>query len=99
MFDLIDEPVDEATYRAVTINDYGPDGLFLKRLILRKIIGDADWRFDSNAPEPILQRFYDGQRSDTPIEGEPAIVLSEYFGIDRAILATAFAALARQYRE
>jgi hypothetical protein len=99
MFDLIDQPVDEATYRAATINDYGPDGLFLNRFILRKIIGDSAWRFDSNVPEPVLQRFYDGQRSDTPIEGEPATVLSEHFGIDRAILATAFEALARQSRD
>jgi arylamine N-acetyltransferase len=93
MFDLIDQPVDDTTYRAATTNDYGPGGFFLRRVILRKAIGDALWRFDSNEPDPVLQRFANAQRSDTPIIGELAPALSKHFGMAEAVIAAALAAL------
>lgn len=45
-FTLIDEPVDEATYRAATEDDYGENGHFLDFVIINKVINNQPWRFN-----------------------------------------------------
>lgn len=90
VFDLIDTPVDKAVYRAATTNDYGPAGLFLDRVIIRKVVDGTIWRFDSAAPLR-LERFADSERLDVLIEGDVAGVLSRHFGIAEPVLAAALA--------
>jgi hypothetical protein len=90
-FDLRDEPMDEVAYRVATTNDYGPTGLFLDRVIVRKLVSGAIWRFDSAAPPPHLERFEHGERLDVPIEGDVAGALSRHFGIAEPVLAAALA--------
>ncbi|HNP71317.1 MAG TPA: arylamine N-acetyltransferase [Kouleothrix sp.] len=93
LFNLIDQPVDPAEYCRATADDYGEGGLFLNRIIIRKIVGEQIWRFDSDAKPYHLQTFHAGQRSDHPIEGDVVAALSAHYGIAPGVLAAAFDAL------
>ena len=90
LFDLIDAPIDDAAYCDATINDYSETGLFLDRLVIRKLVDEQIWRFNSGEPPYHLQEFRDGQRIDHPITGDVAGTLSAHFDIDRTVIATAF---------
>lgn len=93
IFTLIDQPVDEATYRAALQADYGPDGLFLDKVVIVRIVNEQLWRFNSAEPPAHLQHFAEGQRVNHPIEGELSASLAAHFGLDRAIVQAAFEAL------
>ncbi|HEY0606151.1 MAG TPA: arylamine N-acetyltransferase [Herpetosiphonaceae bacterium] len=95
LFDLIDVPVDETAYCAATINDYTETGLFLDRLVIRKLIDGQIWRFNSDEQPYHLQTFVDGERIDDPISGDVPAALSAHFGIDPGVLAAAFDRLSR----
>ena len=47
-FELIDGAVSPESYRNATTADYGAGGLFLDRVIVKKIVGDDIWRFASS---------------------------------------------------
>ena len=94
LFTLIDRPVDDAEYCQATADDYGENGLFLSRIIIRKVIGEQIWRFDSDTQPYHLQTFHGGQRVDHPIGGDVVAALSAHYGIAPEVLAAAFAALA-----
>ena len=50
-FTLVDEPVSDADYRAITIHDYRHDGgQFLNEIVIHKVIDDQIWRFNSDDP-------------------------------------------------
>ncbi len=51
-FTLVDRPVPETIYRAATTADYGPDGLFLDRVIVVRVVGGCVWRFNSGDGPP-----------------------------------------------
>lgn len=93
LFDLIDAPVDTMTYQAAATNDYGPEGLFLDRVIVRKVIDDAIWRFDSASSTPQLERFQNGEQIIIPIEGDVAGAISRHFGTDESVVRAALACL------
>jgi hypothetical protein len=88
-YTLIDEPVAEADYMAATTADYDENGLFLDRVVIARIVGGLEWRFNSAEPPYHLQMFQHGQRYDTPIVGEPCKVIGEHFGIDTEIVRRA----------
>ena len=46
-FTVLNTPVSNADYRAATINDYGPNGLFLQEVVINRVIEDALWRFST----------------------------------------------------
>lgn len=92
-FTLIDTPIPEAEYRAVTERDYGELGLFLDRLVINKIIDETSWRFNSKESLHNLQRFEDGVRYDHPFEEATAQKLSAHFGIAEEVLQEALDAL------
>ncbi len=93
VFNLIDRPVPDADYRHATTCDYGASGLFLGRVVIRKVADGRIWRFDSDVRPFHLQSFQAGERTDLPIEGDLAGALSQRFGISQPILASALAAL------
>lgn len=95
LFDLIDTPIDDAAYCDATINDYTETGLFLDRLIIRKLVDSQIWRFNSDEQPYHLQEFRDGQRIDHPITGDVPATLSDHFDIDLTVIATAFDLLKR----
>ena len=94
VFQLNDKPVGEAEYRAVTLHDYRHDGgQFLNEVVIRKVLNDQLWRFNSNVQPFVLQEFVDGERRDHDISADVAAELAGCFGISRAILSEAMAAL------
>jgi hypothetical protein len=93
MFNLIDRPVDDETYRAAAINDYGPQGLFLDRVILLKVVDGAVWRFDSNMQPAMVEEFRDGARREHPIEEAVPDALSRRIGVAAPIIEEALASL------
>lgn len=95
-FMLVDEPVDDAAYRAATANDYGPDGLFLNRVIVSKIIDGRLWRFNSEEQPPQLQRFDGETRVNLLIEGDVAAAVAGRFGMDAETVRAALKAVEAQ---
>lgn len=93
VFNLVDRPVPDADYRHATTCDYGASGLFLGRIVIRKVAEGRIWRFDSDARPFHLQSFHDGERADQPIAGDLAGALHQRFGISQPVLADALAAL------
>ena len=90
-FTLIDEPVDDATYRAATAKDYGENGLFLEFVIINKVINQQAWRFNMAERPWALNRFEWGQKFDTVL-GEDAVTdVAKHFGMETAVVQRAFA--------
>ena len=90
-FTLIDESVDEDTYRAATAADYGEHGLFLDFVIINKVIHNEPWRFNMAERPYALNRFEWDQRFDTVLEGDVATAVAEHFGLETAVVQRAFA--------
>lgn len=92
-FTLIDRPVPDAVYRAATTADYGPDGFFLDRIVVNKVVAEKTWRFNS-AEEPWrLNRFVNGVRTDIAMNGDVATAVAHHFNMDEKIVQAAFQAL------
>ncbi len=89
-FTLIDEPVDDATYRAATKADYGENGLFLDFVIVNKIINNEPWRFNMAERPWRLNRFDWGQRYDTELPDDVPTAVAQHFGLDTAVVQHAF---------
>lgn len=96
MFHLIDVPVDESTYVGATTADYGPGGLFLDHVIIRRNVDGDVWRFDGNSVPPVLERFHDGERYVTDVSERTAEQVGNHFGIDAELLAAAFSSVKRR---
>ncbi len=89
-FTLIDHPVADAAYRAATTADYGPNGFFLDRIVVNKIVDETLWRFNS-AEEPWrLNRFQNGGRMDVELNGDVATAVARHFKMDEAVVQAAF---------
>ncbi len=89
-FLLVDEPVADDDYRAITIHDYRHDGgQFLGEIVIHKVIDGQLWRFNSDDRPLHLQQFIDGQRHNHTLDGDVAIQLSDAFEMNRIILAEA----------
>lgn len=98
VYTLIDEPVDEADYCVATTADYGPNGQFLDRVILNKVVDGQIWRFASSDMPWHMETFVHATREDVAIEGDPAQALSARFGLDAALLRRALALVSRPER-
>ena len=73
VFQLSDKPIGEADYRATTLYDYRHDGgQFLNEVVIRKVLNDQLWRFNSNERPLRLQQFVAGARRDHTLGEEPA---------------------------
>lgn len=97
VFTLIDEPVDDATYRAALTADYGPGGLFLDRVIVNKIVDGVQWRFASSDLPYRLESFPDNTSTAHPIGGNTpesiAAAVSAKFGIAASVVRAALEAV------
>lgn len=96
-FTLIDEPVDDDTYRTATTADYGANGLFLDFVIVNKIINNEPWRFNMAERPWQLNRFDWGQRIDSPLQGDVAAAVAAHFGLDTAVVQQAFSLTQHNY--
>lgn len=86
-FELVDRAVSRDRYDAATCEDYAAGGLFLDRVIIKKIVGGDMWRFASGERPWVLERFRDGLRDTHPLPAEIGVaadVLGRHFDIDAA---------------
>jgi hypothetical protein len=73
-FTLIDTPVDLAAYQAATRADYGPNGLFLDRVIVSRVVAGRVWRFSGDGPPYHLESFADGDKTYYLLGMDPAAI-------------------------
>ncbi len=93
-FQLVDRPVAESDYREIAVNDYQPDGGLLPDAVLaHRVVDEQFWRFHSEVQPLCPQQFIDGERRDHLMGADPAAELAVKFGIGRAVVAAAFAAM------
>lgn len=95
LFDLIDEPVSADAYLEALRHDYGPGGLFLDRVVIRKLVNERVWRFTSHERPWQLRCFTDGTRTEHPLPDDiapAAACLGQHFGMDVATIAVALRA-------
>lgn len=91
-FNLVDDPADEAVYRAATTNDYGAGGLFLDRVIVVKVIDGQIWRFSGEGAPYHLETFHNGDKTYYLLGEEPASAtaqLARKFDMDETIVRAA----------
>ena len=94
VFQLNDKPVGAADYRAITLHDYRHDGgQFLNEVVIRRVLDDQLWRFNSNERPLRLQQFVKGERRDHILGGDPAGEVADKFGMARDMVAAALVAL------
>ena len=93
IFTLIDQPVPDAAYRQATTNDYGPDGLFLNRLIITKVVRGRAWLYNPGESTDNILNFQRETRGELPIGGNKAGVLADHFALDEAIIRQAMGLL------
>jgi arylamine N-acetyltransferase len=93
-FQLVNRPVDPAAYRRALTADYGPQGLFLDRVVINKLSGGRLWRFNSAERPFHLESFTRTRTERQDIAGDPAPVIARRFGIDQRTIRDALALVA-----
>ena len=89
-FQLVDEPVSDADYRAIAIHDYRHDGgQFLSEIVINKVVDEELWRFNSDERPLQMQQFIEGERQDHVLGEDAAGELAETFAIARDVVAEA----------
>ena len=97
-FELVDRPVTPFAYEAATRADYGPTGLFLDRVILKKIVHGDMWRFATGSRPRVLERFHQGKRYVAPLPDDTdvaAAVLATHFAMDHGVVRRALELVTR----
>ena len=94
LFHLKDIPVSAAAYLKMAAADYGEKGLFLDRIVIRKVIDGVPTRFDSADLPYNIHLLQQGAKHKNHIASQDVITaLHSHFGIDKELLQKAFAAL------
>ncbi len=86
-FTLIDRPVSEEQYRQATTADYGPNGHFLDRVIIHKVIDELLWRFNSDQHPFCLEYFKNGIQEVQLLDGDVANTLASHIWYERKNIA------------
>lgn len=96
-YTLIAHPVDDADYRAATVRDYEPGGLFLDKVVINKVVEGMLWRFNSAERPWCLEQFVGGEPRRFML-GETAeaaaLQLGAHFRMPASTLAAALVATA-----
>lgn len=96
LFNLIDVPVKNEDYLNAAIQDYGHTGLFLDRIVIRKLVDGMATRFDSKDLPFNIHVLKMGERQRTLIKSDNLInVLSSHFKMNTQILEHAFVQLGK----
>ncbi len=96
-YTLIAHPVDDAAYRAATIRDYEPGGLFLDKVVINKVVEGWLWRFNSAERPWCLEQFVGGEPRRFTLGETPeaaAEQIGAHFRMPAGILAEALVATA-----
>ena len=91
LYHLSDNPVSEIDYLNLCITDYCETGLFLDRIIIRKIIDNIPTRFDSQDLPYNIHRLHRGTKTRKILQEENLINnLGNYFKLDVDVIRQAF---------
>jgi arylamine N-acetyltransferase len=97
LYHLSDIPVSAKDYREIMRKDYGKGGLFLDRIVMRKLVHDVPTRFDSADLPYNIHTLMGGKKEKTYLEGEKLEAqLSHHFGLDADLIRQAFLALEKR---
>ncbi len=91
-FELVDRPVAPTDYARAASADYGPEGLFLDRVVVKKVVDGDVWRFASSERPWVLERFRDGVRETRSLpadSGGAAAAIARHFSMDEATVVRA----------
>ncbi|MCB8987953.1 MAG: arylamine N-acetyltransferase [Ardenticatenaceae bacterium] len=88
-FTLIDEPVSDAAYRAAATADYGPNGLFLDRVIINKVVNGRPYRYNAAENRDQMESFSGGRRIEHALDGDPVTAVAAHFQMDAGVLRAA----------
>lgn len=94
LYHLLDAPVPSADYLKVARDDYGEDGLFSNRIVIRKLIGGVPTRFDSEDLPFNIHTLLNGEKHRTFLKEENLFPgLSEHFTLNAELVRSAFSIL------
>ncbi|MEL6269647.1 MAG: arylamine N-acetyltransferase [Chloroflexota bacterium] len=90
-FTLMDAPIEDEHYRQRLIHDHTPEaGLFLDKVIMRKVIDGSVVRYNGRDEDRIVEEFPPrAKKRQYEIEGDVAAGLSETFGVDVDVVQAA----------
>jgi arylamine N-acetyltransferase len=89
-FTLIDAPVSLPDYRAIVTKDYSDTGLFLKSVVIVKVIGDKVWRFFSDPRPYKVESFNRTTKNETIVPPEAlAPILAALFHLPQDCICDA----------
>lgn len=98
LFHLTDVPVSSQQYLKIATDDYGDAGLFLDRIIVRKVIDNVPVRFDSEDLPYNIHTIQAGNRQRNYIAQQDCIVsLNRHFNINSTLIKQAFDTLNLPY--
>lgn len=92
-FTLIDTEVPETRYRQVLAEDYGPNGHFLDRVIVNRVIDGHICRFNGGERPFRLERFRRDYQDSRVLGNDPASDVARFFDLDEQILRQALLAV------
>lgn len=96
LYHLSDVPVSEMDYLNLCITDYCETGLFLDRIIIRKLINNIPTRFDSQDLPYNIHQLHNGTKTRKILKEEDLINnLSDHFKLNAGIIRHAFDELRR----
>ena len=91
LYHLTDIPVSGSDYLNISIADYCETGLFLDRIIIRKIIDNTPTRFDSEDLPYNIHQLQNGTKTKNNLRDENLInTLSDYFALNIDVIRKAF---------
>ncbi len=91
LYHLTDIPVSVTDYLNLCITDYCETGLFLDRIVIRKVIDNIPTRFDSQDLPYNIHQLHHGTKTRKILQEENLINnLSNYFKLDADIIRQAF---------
>lgn len=92
IFTLKDIPVAERDFEAAIEADYGPDGNFLNRVVINKLIGETAWLFNSDIQPYKLEAFNHSGKHEIPLSPETLTqALADWYRMPQAKIAAALA--------
>ena len=90
-FTLIDRPVPLPTYQQAVIDDYGPAGYFLNRVVINTRRGETIHRFNSQTEPFTWESFRTGHHTPLALGPDPAATVSQATGVDATTIRQALA--------
>jgi arylamine N-acetyltransferase len=98
LYHLTDVPVNSKDYLKLARRDYGENGLFSNRIVLRKLINKVPTRFDSEDMPYNIHMLQNGEKVKNYVRDEDLVGrLSNHFVMDANMISAAFIILSKTH--